>query len=63
MCAYIGLIEGLVARIEREFGSPMTVIGTGGLVPLIADGTSVIRHVDPDLTLLGLVDIYRRNRN
>jgi type III pantothenate kinase len=60
---YIGLIEGLIARIERECGQSMTVIGTGGLVPLIADGTSAIQHVDPDLTLLGLVDIYRRNRN
>lgn len=59
---YIGLIEGLIARIEAECGARMTVIGTGGLVPLIANGTKAIHHVDQDLTLLGLVDIYRRNR-
>ncbi|MBI3451392.1 MAG: type III pantothenate kinase [Rhodospirillales bacterium] len=59
---YIGLIEGLVARIEAELGSKMTIIGTGGLVPLIADSTKIIQHVDLDLTLLGLVDIYNLNR-
>ena len=58
---YIGLIEGLLARIVAENGA-QTVIGTGGLVPLIADGTQAIHHVDPDLTLRGLVDIYKLNR-
>ncbi len=59
---YIGLIEGTLKRIEEEMGMRFTVIGTGGLVPLIADGTAAIHHVDQDLTLLGLVDIYRLNR-
>jgi type III pantothenate kinase len=59
---YIGLIEGLVRRIEEEQGRKMTVIGTGGLVPLIAAGARLIEHVDQDLTLLGLVDIYMLNR-
>ncbi len=59
---YIGLIEGTLKRIEDEMGMRFTVIGTGGLVPLIADGTAAIHHVDQDLTLLGLVDIYRLNR-
>jgi type III pantothenate kinase len=59
---YIGLIEGLVERIKAEQGAAMTVIGTGGLVPLVADGTKVINHVDQDLTLRGMVDIYKLNR-
>jgi len=59
---YIGLIEGLVTRIEAEWKRKMTVIGTGGLVPLVADGTPCIQHVDPDLTLKGLVEIYKLNR-
>lgn len=59
---YIGLIEGLIERIEREMGARMTVIGTGGLVPLIANGCPRIEHVDEDLTFRGMVDIYRRNR-
>lgn len=60
---YIGLIEGLISRIEAEWGRKMTVIGTGGLVPLIADSTACIQHVDLDLTLKGLVDIYKLNHS
>jgi len=59
---YVGLIEGLIIRIQAEWGQEMTVIGTGGLVPLVADATPCIQHVDLDLTLKGLVDIYRLNR-
>jgi type III pantothenate kinase len=51
-----------VRRIEEEQGTKMTVIGTGGLVPLIAAGAKTIEHIDQDLTLLGLVDIYMLNR-
>ncbi len=59
---YIGLIEGLTSRIEAEWGRKMTVIGTGGLVPLIAESATCLQHVDLDLTLRGLVDIYHLNR-
>jgi type III pantothenate kinase len=58
---YIGLIEGLVARIRHEFGAPMKVIATGGLAPLFADATAVIDTVDSDLTLRGLLLIHRFN--
>ena len=59
---YVGLIEGLVARIKGEFGEPMTVVATGGLAQLFSDGTPVIDSFDPDLTIRGLLEIYRRNR-
>lgn len=58
---YVGLIEGLVQRISKEFGEPMTVVATGGLAPLFAEATETIHHLDGDLTLRGLVEIYRRN--
>jgi type III pantothenate kinase len=59
---YVGLIEGLVRRMQEEFGSPMTVVATGGLAPLFAEATGVIQHLDYDLTLRGLLQIYRLNR-
>ena len=59
---YVGLIEGVVARIREEFGAEMKVIATGGLAPLFAGATPVIEHLDPDLTLRGLAQINRRNR-
>jgi type III pantothenate kinase len=58
---YVGLIEGLVERIRREFGAPMHVVATGGLAPLFAGSTPVVEHIDPDLTLWGLYLIHKRN--
>ncbi|CAK0763921.1 Type III pantothenate kinase [Azospirillaceae bacterium] len=58
---YVGLIEGLVARIQNEFGQSMTVIATGGLAGLFAKATFVINHIDGDLTLRGLLLIHQRN--
>ncbi|HLI14071.1 MAG TPA: type III pantothenate kinase [Alphaproteobacteria bacterium] len=60
---YVGMIEGLVAQIRAEFGVPsLTVIATGGLAPLFQDATKVIDEVDLELTMRGLVEVYRRNR-
>ncbi len=59
---YVGLIEGLVRRIADEYGTPMSVVATGGLGGLFNKATDVIHHVDRDLTLRGLVAIHRRNR-
>lgn len=58
---YVSLIEGVCARIAEEKERDMTVVGTGGLSPLFARGTSVFQHMDPDLTLRGLVHIYELN--
>ena len=60
---YVALIEGLVARIKKEFGAKMTVIATGGLAPLFADATPVIDHLDRELTMRGLLSINRANRS
>ncbi|MDE2239497.1 MAG: type III pantothenate kinase [Rhodospirillales bacterium] len=59
---YIGLIEGLLARIEGEFGAPLKAIATGGLAPLFAEGTSKFTAIAPDLTLEGLRLLSLRNK-
>ena len=60
---YVGLIEGIVARIRAEYAEDgaITVIATGGLAALFAEGTSVIDATDPDLTLTGVVIVYQLN--
>jgi len=58
---YVALIEGLVARIKAEWGKPMTVIGTGGVASLFEGATTSIDRFDPDLTIRGLLEIWRRN--
>ncbi len=58
---YVALIEGLVTRIKAEWGKPMTVIGTGGVASLFEGATDSIDRFDPDLTIRGLLEIWRRN--
>ncbi|MEL3891214.1 type III pantothenate kinase [Ferrovibrio sp. MS7] len=59
---YVGLIEGIVARIKYEFGRPMRVISTGGLAPVFDGATDVIEQIVPDITVRGLIEINRRSR-
>jgi len=58
---YVALIEGLVTRIKAEWEKPMTVIGTGGVASLFEGATDSIDRFDPDLTIRGLLEIWRRN--
>ncbi len=58
---YIGLIEGLLARIEGEYGQPLKAIATGGLAPLFSEGTDKFTAIAPDLTLDGLRLLSTRN--
>jgi type III pantothenate kinase len=59
---YVGLVEGMVARIQEELGEKAKVVATGGYAQLIAKETAVIDIVNPDLTLIGLRLIYLMNK-
>ncbi len=59
---YIGLVEGIVARIRAERDRPMKVIATGGLAPLFQQDTDVFDSVEEDLTMHGLMLIDRYNK-
>jgi len=59
---YIALIEGLVDRIKAEQDRPLTVVATGGVASLFHGATNAIDHFDPDLTIRGMLEIWRRNR-
>ena len=58
---YVSLIEGLIARIKEEYGQPMTVIATGGVASLFEGALTSIDNFDHDLTIRGLLEIWRRN--
>ena len=60
MLGYLGLIEGLLARVSAELGETPNVIATGGLGRLFISHSSAIPAYDPDLTLTGLRLIYQR---
>jgi type III pantothenate kinase len=59
---YVGLVEGLVRRISAELGGEPVCVATGGLAGTIAPETSLIDHVEPDLTLHGLRIVWERNQ-
>ncbi len=59
---YASLVEGMLARIEKELGEKATVVATGGYAELIAKETAVIDKVNLDLTMIGLRLIYQMNK-
>jgi len=59
---YASMVEGMVAKFKTELGEDSTVIGTGGMVELIAEATDVIQFIDQDLTLKGLKILHNLNR-
>ena len=59
---YVGLVEGVVSRLQQELGKKTKVIATGGYAELIAEETSVIDVVNTDLTLVGLSLVYLMNQ-
>jgi len=60
---YVALVEGIVARIQKELGEKTKVVATGGYAELIANETSIIDVINPTLTLTGLRLIYLMNKS
>ncbi len=59
---YVGMVEGMIARMRAELGEPNArVIATGGLAPMLAPKTQVIECVEQDLILDGLRIIFEMN--
>lgn len=51
---YVSMMEGLVERMKKELGRPVTTIATGGLASLFDKHTNLFDGVEPDLTIRGL---------
>ena len=63
MWGTIDQIDGLIERITNEWQKDeVSVIATGGLSSVIAPHSKHIQEVDKDLTLTGMVNIYRQVR-
>jgi len=59
---WISLVEGIINRIENEYGKQFTVITTGGHAVLFSRDMTRPHVVDPLLALKGIRLIYELNR-
>jgi type III pantothenate kinase len=59
---YVGLVDGIVERIKREYATPPKVIATGGFSQLIAKESQTIEEVVENLTLDGLRILHALNK-
>jgi len=59
---YVDMVDGIINRIKVETGSDPYIIATGGLADLIASESKTIREVDHYLTLEGLKELYKMNK-
>jgi len=59
---YVGLIEGIVARIQQELPKKALVVATGGYSEILAVETKAIDEVNQNLILTGLRIIYDMNQ-
>jgi type III pantothenate kinase len=61
---YVSMVDGIVQRIRAELpsGDRATCIATGGMASVLANETTTIQRVEPDLTLQGLRMIWTRRR-
>ena len=60
---YVSLVDGIIKSLKQEHpdqGQPVQVIGTGGLIPRIANHSKEIDQVHSRLTLDGLRIIHER---
>ncbi|MFB0532852.1 MAG: type III pantothenate kinase, partial [Desulfatiglandales bacterium] len=58
---YAAMVDGIVNRIKKERRPDLTVIGTGGLAPLIKSEARTIDYIEEFLTLEGLKIIFALN--
>jgi type III pantothenate kinase len=58
---YAGLVDAIAKGIWDELGTKTPVIATGGHAEILAARSSSITHIEPWLTLDGLLILYRRH--
>ena len=59
---YVGLINNIILKIEKETKKKYKIIFTGGYASLFK--TSIIRRftIDKNITIKGIIEIFRKNK-
>ncbi len=58
---YISFINGMIDKLSEELPQKPTVIATGGLAHVFKEDIPHLDKIDDDLTLKGLIEVYKRN--
>ncbi len=58
---YASMIDGMIEKIENEFGERVFSVATGGNAEIVSHHTSRIEKIDKTLTLDGLFFIFKKN--
>ena len=56
------MLDGLIERLEKELGKPVSAILTGGISPLIEPYCEHKFHLEPDILIAGLQLLYEKNQ-
>ena len=63
LCKFIaGKMKAELAEICKVSEESIKVVATGGFAELVKQGTSIIDHIEKNLTLEGLAIIYKKNK-
>jgi len=58
---YVGFVNGMLDKLMEEMSEQPFVIATGGLAHVFKEDIPLLQKVDDDLTLKGLIEVYKRN--
>ena len=56
------MLDGIIDRIEKEMGTSVTAVLTGGVSPLVAPYCNRKFHLEPDIIIDGLNLLYEKNK-
>ena len=60
---YIGLINNIIFKIEKETGQKYKIIFTGGYADLFKNSIKKPFKIDKNITINGIIDIFNCNKN
>lgn len=60
---FCGMIDTVARRMKAEMGGDPKVVATGGQSYWLREVSETIEAVEPDLTLFGLAEIFKRNQS
>ena len=59
---FLGQFENIIKHLKQDLGKDYKVVLTGGLSKFIAKYSDVVDVVDEELTLKGIIELYKMNK-